>query len=107
MSKEDRPYIVFQEPTDEQIEKMELVKYNEYGLWMAVQKVEGHENALSKEYLKKLGNEKNMYSMFHAIWSPKLYFKEQYNRICLKVNYKTSDEGTTDSVDMIKPFEGE
>lgn len=106
MSKEDRPYIDFQEPTDEQKEIMELVKYNEYGLWMAVQKVEGHEDALSKEYLKKLGNEKNMYSMFHAIWSPKLYFKEQYNRICLKINYKTSDEGTTDSVDMIKPFGG-
>jgi len=106
MSKEDRPYIDFHEPTVEQIEKMELVKYKEYGLWMAVQKVEGHENALSKEYLKKLGNEKNMYSMFHAIWIPKLYFKEKYNRICLKVNYKTSDEGTTDPVDKIEPLDG-
>lgn len=54
--------------------------------------------------LKKLGNEKNMYSMFHVIWSPKLYFKEQYNRICLKVNYKMSDEGTVDAVSKIKPF---
>ncbi len=42
--------------------------------------------------------------MFHVIWSPKLYFKEQYNRICLKVNYKMSDEGTVDAVSKINPF---
>lgn len=102
--KEDRPYIEFQDPSKEQKELMELVKYNQYGLWMSIQKVEGHENVLSEEYLKKLGNEKNMYSVFHALWAPKLFFKEQYEMICLKIHYKTTDEGTADTIDRIKPF---
>ena len=83
---------------------MELDKFNEYGLWMSVQKVEGHEDTITEEYLKKLGNEKNMYSVFHALWAPKLFFKEQYDMICLKVHYKTTDEGKTDDVETIKPF---
>lgn len=102
--KEDRPYIEFQDPSEEQKELMDLVKYNQYGLWMSILKVEGHENVLSEEYLKKLGNEKNMYSVFHALWAPKLFFKEQYEMICLKVHYKTTDEGTADTIDRIKPF---
>lgn len=105
MSKDDRPYIEFYEPDKEQIDAMELKKFNGYELWMSVQKIEGHENAISEEYIKKLGDEKNMYSVFHAIWIPKLYFKEKYDRVCLKVNYRTTDEGTTDSVDKIKPFD--
>lgn len=102
--KEDRPYIGFQEPSEEQKVSMELDKFNEYGLWMSVQKVEGHEDTITEEYLKKLGNEKNMYSVFHALWAPKLFFKEQYDMICLKVHYKTTDEGKTDDVETIKPF---
>lgn len=102
--KEDRPYIEFQDPSEEQKGSMELVKYNQYGLWMSIQKVEGHENVLSEEYLKKLGNEKNLYSVFHALWAPKLFFKEQYEMICLKVHYKTTDEGTADTIDRIQPF---
>ena len=83
---------------------MELKKFSGYDLWMSIQKVEGHENIIPEETLRKLGDEKNLYSMFHAIWTPKLYFKEQYNMICLKVKYKMSDEGTTDTIDKIKPF---
>lgn len=104
MHKEDRPYIKFHEPSEEQKKSMELKKFNKYGLWMSVQKVEGHEELLSEHYLKELGVEKNKYSLFHAIWTPKLYFKEKYSKICLKVNYKMSDEGTSDSVDKIEPF---
>lgn len=102
--KEDRPYIEFQEPSEEQKSSMELVKFNEYGLWMSVQKVDGHEDTISEEYLKKLGAEKNMYSVFHALWAPKLFFKEQYDLICLKMHYKTIDEGATDGLEMIKSF---
>lgn len=104
MHRDDRPYIEFLDPSDEQKESMELKKFNEYGLWMSVQKVEGHEELLQEHYLKELGEEKNKYSMFHTIWVPMLCFKEQYNRICLKINYKMTDEGTTDSIDIIKPF---
>ena len=102
--KEDRPYIEFQDPNKKQKELMELVKYNQYGLWMSIQKVEGHENTISEEYLKKLGNEKNMYSVFNALWAPELFFKEKYEMLCLKVHYKTTDEGTTDAIDRIEPF---
>jgi len=105
MSKEDRPYIEFKEPSNERKEAMELKKFNGYDLWMSIQKVEGHEKIIPEESMRKLGDEKNLYSMFHAIWTPKLYFKEKYNRVCLKVKYKMSDEGTTDAVDTIKPFE--
>ena len=105
MRKDDRPYIEFQEPSEEQKAAMQLKKFSEYGLWMSIQRVEGHEKAISEEYLKKLGDEKNMYSLFHVIWAPKLFFKEKYNKICLKVYYKTSDEGSADPVDKIKPFE--
>ena len=84
---------------------MELKKFNEYELWMSVQKVEGNESNLSEEYLKKLGNDKNKYSLFHGIWYPKLYFKENYDIVCLKVSYRMSDEGTPDSLDKIRPFE--
>ena len=105
MHKDDKPYIEFQEPSDEQKKNMELKKFNKYDLWMSVQKVEGHENVISEEYIKKLGNEKDLYSVFHAMWIPKLYFKERYKRICLKVNYKMTDEGSTDSIEIIEPFE--
>ena len=105
MSKDDRPCIEFYEPDKEQIDTLELKKFNGYELWMSVQKIEGHEKAISEEYIQKLGDEKNMYSVFHAIWIPKLYFKDEYDCVCLKVNYRTTDEGTTDSVEKIKPFE--
>lgn len=103
--KDDRPYIVFQEPNEEQKNTMELKKFNQYDLWMSVQRVEDHENALSEEYKKKLGDQKNMYSMFHAIWMPKLFFKEEYKMVCLKVKYRMSDEGAIDTMDKIRPFE--
>lgn len=102
--KEDRPFIEFQEPSEEQKASMELEKFNEYGLWMSVQKVERHENIISEEYLKKLGEEKNMYSVFHALWAPMLFFKEQYDMVCIKIHHKTTDEGKTDDVETIKPF---
>ena len=105
MSKDDRPCIEFYEPDKEQIDTLELKKFNGYELWMSVQKIEGHEKAISEEYIQKLGDEKNLYSVFHAIWIPKLYFKDEYDCVCLKVNYRTTDEGTTDSVEKIKPFE--
>ena len=103
--KEDRPYIEFQDPSDEQKASMELEKFNEYGLWMSVHKVEGHEDVVPEEYLNKLGDEKYMYSVFNALWVPKLFFKEKYNMVCLKVHYKTTDEGKTDDVETIKPFD--
>ena len=103
--KDDRPYIVFQEPNEEQKNTMELKKVNQYDLSMSVQRVEGHEDALSEEYKKKLGDQKNMYSMFHAIWMPKLFFKEEYKMVCLKVKYRMSDEGAVDTMDKIRPFE--
>lgn len=105
MREDDRPYLGFIEPSDEQKRNMDLKKFNEYGLWLSIQKVEGHEDQLSDKNLKELGDEKNLYSMFHAIWAPKLYFKEQYDMVCLKVNYRMTDEGTTDSLDKIKPFQ--
>lgn len=105
VNKNDRPYIEFFEPNDNQKKSMELKKYNEYGLWMSVQKVEGHEDTISEERIKELGDEKYNHSVFHAIWLPRLYFKNQSKMICLKVNYKMTDEGTTDSLEMIKPFD--
>lgn len=105
MRNEDRPYIEFQEPSDEQKETMALRRLNEYGLWMSVQKVEGHEDQLSEKSLHDLGKDKDLYSMFNAIWIPKLYFKENYKRICLKVNYRMTDEGIADSIDRIMPFD--
>lgn len=107
MRYEDRPYMEFIEPSAEQKVKMELKKLNDYGLWMSVQKVERHEDQLSERNLKELGEENNIYSMFHALWAPKLYFKEKYDSICLKVNYRMTDEGTADAVDKIKPFDVE
>lgn len=103
--KEDRPYIGFQDPSDEQKASMELEKFNEYGLWMSVQKMEGHEDVVPEEYLNKLGDKKNMYSVFNALWAPKLFFKEKFNMVCLKVHYKTTDEGKTDDVETIKQFD--
>ena len=105
MRYDNRPCIEFQNPSEEQKKKMDLKKFNEYGLWMSIQKVEGHEDLLSERNLKELGDEKNLYSMFHAIWVPKLFFKDRYERICLKVNYRTTDEGTIDSLDKVRPFE--
>lgn len=105
MRNEDRPYIEFQEPSDERKETMELRRLNEYGLWMSVQKVEGHEDQLSEKNLHDLGKDKDLYSMFNAIWIPKLYFKEYYKRICLKVNYRMTDEGIADSIGRIMPFD--
>ena len=104
MAFDDRPCLDFEEPSKEQKEAMGLKEFGIYDLWMSIQKVEGHENILPEETLRQLGDDKNLYSMFHAYWTPQLYFKEQYNRICLKVNYKMSDEGTVDAVDIIKPF---
>ena len=104
MYKKERPYVEFSEPNDNQKKSMELKKYNEYGLWMSVQKVEGHEDTISEKNIEELGDEKYNYSVFHAIWLPRLYFKKQSKMICIKLNYKMTDEGTTDALETIKPF---
>ena len=33
------------------------------------------------------------------------FFKEKFNMVCLKVHYKTTDEGKTDDVETIKQFD--
>lgn len=105
MKYDDRPYIVFQEPSDELKQNMGLKKFNGYDLWLSIQKVQGNEEQIPEKKLRELGDEKNSYSMFHAMWMPKIFFKDQYERICLKVNYRSTDEGRTDSLDKIKPFD--
>lgn len=101
----DRPFIDFHEPSDEQKQKMELKKFNEYGLWMSIQKITGHEVLLSEADKRNIGDDINLYSLFHAIWTPKLFFKEDYKRVCLKVVYKMTDEGTTESIEKVRAFE--
>lgn len=82
------------------------VQHGEYNLWASVIKIKDNPNIIDEESKTKLGNDKNKYSLFSAIWMPMLSFKpkDSYKMISIKVKYRPIDEGEYDTLDKIKPF---
>ena len=73
-------------------------------LWMKVEKIKVSEKEIPKNLLEELGTEKDKYCIFETYWNPILYFSTDVVMKCLKVNYKSNDEGNWDSLDNIKPL---
>ena len=103
---EDRPYLEFQNPTDEEQKKLYLTKKDDdYGLGLSIVKISDHPELLEETIEKELGDKANQHSLFTAIWRPLLYFKQvKYPIISIKIKYRLTDEGDYDNVDQIKPF---
>ena len=103
---EDRPFLDFHEPTAEEQKKLCLEKMNDlYGLWLSLEKISEHPELLEEPIKTKFGDKANQYSLFTAIWSPKLFFKpDKYPIISIKIKYRLTDEGEYDNVDKVNPF---
>ena len=103
---EDRPSLDFHEPTAEEQKKLCLEKMNGlYGLWLSLKKISEHPELLEEPIKTKLGDKANQYSLFTAIWGPKLLFKpNKYPVVSIKVKYRLTNEGEYDNVDKVKPF---
>lgn len=103
---EDRPFLEFQEPSQEERQKLCLREQNKkYGLWLSLEKIHEHSELLDDKIQKSLGVKADEYSLFTAIWKPKLCFKtEKYPIVSIKVKYRLTDEGNYDTVDKVKPF---
>lgn len=103
---EDRPFLDFHEPTAEEQKKLCLEKMNDlYGLWLSLEKISEHPELLEEPIKTKLGDKANQYSLFTAIWGPKLFFKpNKYPVVSIKVKYRLTNEGEYDNVDKVTPF---
>ncbi len=107
MNYDDRPFMTFEKPSEEMVDRYNLeVQHGEYNLWASVIKIKDNPNIIDEESKTKLGNDKNKYSLFSAIWMPMLSFKpkDSYKMISIKVKYRPIDEGEYDTLDKIKPF---
>jgi len=104
---EDRPFMDFHEPSSEEQKKLCLEKMDDlYGLWLSLKKISKHPELLEEPIKTKLGDKANQYSLFTAIWGPKLFFKpEKYPMVSIKIKYRLTNEGEYDSVDKVKPFD--
>lgn len=103
---DDRPFLDFYEPTEEDINKMCLTKKNDlYGLWLSLEKISKHPELLEEPIKTELGDKANQNSLFTAIWGPKLFFKpDKYPMVSIKIKYRLTNEGEYDNVDKVKPF---
>lgn len=103
---EDRPSLDFHEPTAEEQQKLCLKKMNDlYGLWLSLEKISKHPELLEEPIKTKLGDKANQYSLFTAIWGPKLFFKsDKYPIVSIKIKYRLTNEGKYDNVDKVMPF---
>ena len=103
---EDRPSLDFHEPTAEEQQKLCLKKMNDlYGLWLSLEKISKHPELLEEPIKTKLGDKANQYSLFTAIWGPKLFFKsDKYPIVSIKIKYRLTNEGEYDNVEKVMPF---
>lgn len=106
MKYDDHPFLTFQKPSEEEIKKLYLHMANEpYALWLSIQKIQDHPELLEEPIKAQLGDNAEQYSLFSAIWMPKLSFKsERHPTVYIKVKYRLTNEGSYDSVDKVKPF---
>ena len=106
MEYDDRPFLYFLEPLEEEQQNLLLKKADKsYGLWLSIEKISEHPDLLTEPIKAQLGDKANQYSLFTAIWRPRLFFKgETYPMVSIKVKYRLTDEGNYDSVDKVKPF---
>ena len=57
---------------------------------------------IPKNLLDELGSEIDKHCIFETYWNPILHFSSDVKMTCLKVNYRTNDEGNWNSLDSIK-----
>ena len=82
MNYDDRPFMTFEKPSEEMVDRYNLeVQHGEYNLWASVIKIKDNPNIIDEESKTKLGNDKNKYSLFSAIWMPMLSFNQYKSQI--------------------------
>ena len=106
MEYDDRPFLYFLEPLEEEQQNLLLKKADKsYGLWLSIKKISEHPDLLTEPIKAQLGDKADQHSLFTAIWRPRLFFKdEKYPMVSIKVKYRLTDEGDDDRVDKVKPF---
>ena len=104
LKKTTLPKLTFKEPDDKTKTNLnEILK--DYALWMNVVKVKDFKGECPKRIEDEIGDRKDKYCLFIAFWLPILHFAPNTKMTCLKVNYKTSDEGNWKSLDNIIPLQ--
>jgi len=102
LKKTQLPKLIFKESKDKLVELNKVL--DKYVLCLGVEKVKDTKEDLPKHIIEEIGDQKDNYCLFKAYWNPMLYFPSDMKMICLRVNYKMSDEGNWDSLDDIKPL---
>lgn len=106
MRLEDLPYMHFHQPDEKEQQAKHLDFSDEQsGLWLSLERVADHDD-LMKQMLPEYGEEEaKQQALFTAIWCPQLHFKETYRMMHIQVKYPLKDEGVTQAVSDVKPFD--
>lgn len=76
MEYEDLPFLDFLEPSEEEKKNLLLEMADEScGLWLSIKKISEHPNLLTEPLKAQLGDKADQYSLFTAIWRPRLFSK--------------------------------
>lgn len=95
------PKLTFKEPT---VTANLNEVYDKYALYMGVVKIEDINEDLPPNIVEEVGDQREYYCLFKASWIPILHFSSTTEMICLKINYKMTDEGNWNSLDDITPI---
>ena len=105
MKKMDMPSLSYTVPNDNIIKKFELKLLSEdYKLYGSVVKLS--ENAELLKGVDQLSEEEALnYSLFNVFVNAKMAWEQQAPVVCIKLMYDLKDNGTSNSIDIVKPFE--
>ena len=105
LKKTDMPSLSYIAPNDDNIKKYVLKQLSEdYKLYGSVVKLSEHAELLKGvDQLSK--DEALNYSLFNVFVNAKMAWEQQAPVVCLKLMYDLKDNGTTDSIGSVKPFE--
>ena len=104
MKKTDMPSLSYIAPKDENIKRFELrLLSDEYKLYGSVVKLS--ENAELLKGVDSLSEDEALnYSLFNVFVNAIMAWRQTAPVVCIKLMYNLKDNGTSDSLDSVKPF---
>ena len=105
MKKTDMPSLSFIAPNDNNIKKYELKMLSDrYKLHGSVIKLSENKDLLND--VDKLNKDEALnYSLFNVFINAKMAWKQAAPLVCIKLMYDLKDNGTSDSLENVRPFE--
>lgn len=106
LDKEDLPHLNFQKPSDDYLNKYELKNYHAvYQIWMSILRLKQNKDLLSDDEKKEITENIDESALFTCTLISKVTWKKETEMICIKVMYQGVDNGNSNKVDDVKPFD--